>query len=232
MSKSAVAIVNSRTAEREALADAVRLKDEAFAKRQRAAAELEEFEGKLRETSGNACRAEETLGEAKENLREALRQHGGNETAAVAHALRCGQVPYRDAVAEAERVYQKTEEALRLGKEGRFRFAGAMTAADEALRWAESRALKAAEAVLHTRLPVILAAAERARNEYLASQAVLLNVARDYDGVTSNTSSQEPLAVRIRSFLIAQETNDRTSAGPWVAAREALLTNPDAPLPE
>ena len=94
---------SKRSSERDALATAIEARD-AAAERLRVAKEAHaEIERRYEGTRSKYYAVDTALDEAKAFLADTLRTHGGDEAESVAHSLKIGRDPPREAVERAEK---------------------------------------------------------------------------------------------------------------------------------
>lgn len=226
----------ARSAEREALAAAIEIKAATASKLRKASDALAAFDLQLEETHVAKWHAHDALVAAREKFADALRANGGSETAVIADCMRAGEPMPRQAIAKAEQDAADAKRNSDLGDEGLLQ----VQAAADIARQDDERASRilgeAATQVECGALAALLDEAEAMKASLIAKTAVIQRLAHDVDGVFANFYSNiDAFPARIRAFLSTSAPSqdaERIALEPWKAAHAALLTDPDAPLPE
>lgn len=226
---------------RDAIAAAISQRELAAQAARAAAEELARFDDRLASAVREFYAADNAVSEAKKWLEDATRMFGGDERAAVEHCLRIRGVSPRDAITKAEERLAKATERRRAAKNGREELEAKKAVADEALRQRDKDVEHAIFAFEQRQIPALLLHAEALQDELNAKRAVIHHLSRSLAGDMSDFTR------RINTFLhddcVAGPNEDvradipsikrvkPAALAPWLASREALKTDPEAPLP-
>jgi len=219
MSKALKLVTPTRSAEREALADAIAEAAPAVAAVDKARVAAEAARGQLASAVGAVPTAERAVADAKTRMVE-----DPHASRAELRALRQAETDARDDVEIAREIAGRAEAAL--------------TEAERSARYAHDKVASAAGAVVVACFAPALEAAERAGREFAHLAFAADAIARFADHWTGEQTQLRGLVGTMNAQFVyrndgaALEAAQEGASAPWRAAHAALLADANAPLPK